>query len=225
MVVVLKIIGACSAISNISKISHLPILENTIYREGDMQKKLLKQLSIFLGVFFLIFITITTPVQSYAKEKNVTDSISSHDKKNIKKLAKCFSTPCGYDLTERGMVEGETIGYKFSKASTRQHIIKLSWEEIEDQNISKNELSKRLFGVSTPNIKLLIGQWGSSGPIIKIKYIYKISSYKYKIKTNLVWYDPIENTKTKVGEVDFTLKKKQNTYYGYIVKSLNITKT
>lgn len=191
-----------------------------------MQNKLLKRLSKFWIALFLMFVTITAiPVRSYAKTKDVTNSISSQDKKSIKKLVKCFATPCGYDLAERSMVEGETTGYKFSKASTRRHVLNLSFDEIYVRKVNENELSKRLFGVDTSNINLLMGQWGSSCPIIKAKNIFKLSSSKYKVKTNLVWYDQEKNTYTKVGEVDFTLKKKPNTYYGYIVKSLKITKT
>jgi len=121
------------------------------------------------------------------------------------------------------MVQGQETGYKFSNANARRHILNLSYEEIWKTN--KITVSKRLFGVSTSNINLKIGQWGCSWPIIKVRNIYKITSNKYKIKTNLVWYDEQQDTYTKVGEVNFSLKKKSNTYYGYIVKSLKIIKT
>ena len=72
---------------------------------------------------------------------------------------------------------------------------------------------------------MVIGNWGLSWPVIRLKYIGRLSSNKYKIKTNLVWHDAEHDTNTKAGEVDFIIKKKPNSYYGYVVKSLKIIKT
>ena len=123
------------------------------------------------------------------------------------------------------MIQGEERGYKFSNASARQHILNLAYEEIYDQKIDEYELSKRLFGVKTSNVNPLIGNWGLSWPVIRLKYIDRLSSNKYKIKTSLVWHDAEHDTNTKAGEVVFTIKKKPNSYYGYVVKSLKIIKT
>ena len=124
-----------------------------------MYNKKIKCMLFILTITCLIFYTINgTSIQSYAKTKDITYSISSQDKNNVKKLTKCFSTPCGYDLTEQ-MIQGEERGYKFSNASARQHILNLAYEEIYDQKIDEYELSKRLFGVKTSNVNPLIGNW------------------------------------------------------------------
>ena len=121
------------------------------------------------------------------------------------------------------MIQGEETGYKFSNASERRHILNLNYDKIYETG--KDIFSKRLFGVETSNITPKIGQWGTSYPVIKVKSIYKSSTGKYKINTNLVWHNSEYETNTKVGEVDFIIKKKPNSYYGYVVKSLKIIKT
>lgn len=179
-----------------------------------MQNKISKQILSFLIVLCFILCTINiNSICSHARTKNVTNSISTQNKKSIKKLTKCFSTPCGYDLTER-MIQGEETGYMFTNANARRHILNLSYDEIYKTN--KTVISKRLFWRDTSNIEPTIGQWGLSYPLIKVKHIYKLSANKYKVKTNLVWCDTEYDTYTKVREVDFSLKKKANSYYGYI---------
>lgn len=160
-------------------------------------------------------------IKTYSKVKDVTNTISG--KNDIKELVQCFNTPCGYDLTQL-MKKGRTKKYSFSKASDRRNILNLCYEEIYNQGVGERATSIRLFGKTTSNIDLLIGDWGCAWPEIKIKKIYKTSSYNYKIVANINWFEEEKNASKKIGSLRLYLKKDSNSYYGYIVKSMKLKK-
>lgn len=187
--------------------------------EKCYNNKLLYKLILAFFVFIcIIFFRITV----HAEQKEVTNSISG--KKDIEELVQIFTTPCGYNLTEL-MKKGRSKNFDFSKTSDRRKILNLCYEEIYDKAINEYTLSMRMFDKNTSNIDLLIGDWGSSGPQIKIIKIYKISSNKYKVLSKINWYDSANISSKKIGTMRLYLTKNADSYYGYIVKSMKLKKT
>lgn len=189
-----------------------------------MKKKLLIKKSFYKLLILLLFTIciLETRIDISAKQKDVTNSVAN--KKDIEELVQIFNTPCGYTLNEL-MKKGRTKNFDFSKTSDRRKILNLCYEEIYDKTISKYTLSMRMFDKNTTGVHLLVGEWGSSGPQINIKNIYKISSNNLKVVASVNWYNSVNDSSKKIGAVRIYLKKNENTYYGYIVESMKLEKT
>lgn len=87
----------------------------------------------------------------------------------------------------------KTQKFDFSIAADRRKILNLCFEEIYNHSLSEYTLSMRMFDKNTTGINLFIGEWGISGPQIKIKNIYKISPKKYKVIAIVNWYNSENN--------------------------------
>ena len=160
-----------------------------------------------------------TEIQASTKSiKNVTKSVSG--KKKIQALARCFETPCGYDLIYK-MKVGKTKKYDFSKASARRYITNMCSSYFP--KISANTVSKRLFGKSTSKLEAFVGDWGMAWPEIKIKKIYRLSTGTYRVDAHVLWHVQDVRRYT-VGTLKIYLRKKSHSHYGYIATSMTIKK-
>lgn len=129
------------------------------------------------------------------------------------------------------MYSGQTRTFDFSKVSTRRYFIKhyaLSRQlNYFLPNISANEVSKRYFGVGTSKVKLIEGEIGDSHPSIgygEYANLYKNGS-KYISEFGFYEIDDNNNYSFDVtGTVTIIMKKKVNSYYGWVVKSIRLTR-
>ncbi len=183
------------------------------------EKLLNKIICAFVIICCCIIPVINADFRVQAKIKDVTNTVSG--KNDIKELTQILATPCGYDLTQL-MKKGRTKKYDFSKESDRRNILNLCYDEI--YSLGERVVSIRMFGENTNDIELLVGDWGTAGPEIIIKKIYKSNSNKYKVVANVNWYNTDDNSSKKIGSLRLYLKKDPNSYYGYIVQSMKLQK-
>ncbi len=185
----------------------------------------------FFSLLLIVCITVTGfnvgKLETYASAKDVTNSAFS--RYGVRNLVKCFSTFCGAELTYH-MKVGQKKKYDFSKESIRRHTLNHCYKELYGElnaGSSANKLSKQIFGKGTSKIKFTIGDLGDGEyPEFKIQKIYKLSSQKYKINFNVIQFPPYVQAKyRKTGELSMVLKKKQDSLYGYIVKSMTLRRT
>lgn len=175
-------------------------------------------------LIFSLLSTIFFSATPLANAKDVTNTISGKTK--IVKLCKEFTNFAGYQQAYV-MTKGETSVYAFTKADLRRKMLQYYQSSTPASAKKLKQASKDLFGVPTSKLMdQIVGDWGTSGPEIKVTKIEKTSKKKYKVKANLYWVDFMtsDHVRTKNAKLTFQIQKSNASKYGYIIKKLTIEK-
>lgn len=173
-----------------------------------------------LAVMGILSMSACLTVPAAAATRNVTDQVSAKTMNNVKKLTRRTTTYAEYQISYK-LKYGQTKQLDFSKTSARKQLIRISY--MDSYGKSQSSISKDLFGRSTPKVKPVIGEWGEDGPVLKNYRIYKKSNSTYTVKANVFMVGG--NMNEKDGNVNYTLKKKQGSRYGFVMKKMAVTRT
>lgn len=161
----------------------------------------------------------------YTPQDVLAKGLSSIEKSSIESLVR-GTLDCSSSMIFEDVNYGEKKTLDFSKASARRKLLSLNAEAYNYPQ--KTSLS--LFGKKTPNAKGLGGDWGTGHPVYRhYKYIKgKKNTYKVKVE-NWFFSESLDDTESdeieKIGITTITLKKKQSSMYGYILKSMMVKRT
>lgn len=198
--------------------------------------KTIKKLEILLltfviGLTSIIILPQKTAAKTYNPHKDIWDSLDGDDEFNIIDLIDNNVFALGFDHYLEHMKSGQSANFNFSKVAKRRYILK--WIGINgmpgDNTESVSELSQWLFGVKTSNVQRIDGDVGDTYPSIgmwdRMTGLYQVGKNKYKYtKTIYMCNADIGMSDDTLGFVEYTLKKKPKSHYGWIVTKAKVTK-
>lgn len=191
-------------------------------------KKIRHILTIII-VFSMAGIMCGVNLNSDFVQAKQSKKVTLKEQKNITKLCKNFETFLGLQLLE------EDPDLKIKVGKTEEWLFQ-KWDK-EDLTYKYNMIvplwymgikkaPQKVFGIDGWEVHKEVGDWGEQCPYIALKKITKVSSNKYYAKFDICWkFSGPFVKKEKNGEAKFLLKKKSNSYYGFIVKKVKIKKT
>lgn len=152
--------------------------------------------------------------------------VSAKEKKSIKKICQEFTTFLGLQLIDENedtkIPVGKSTTWKFQDWGKENLKYKYNMTAALCYMEGRTP-AKRVFGIKAFYTTPVTGDWGSAGPNLAVKSMTKKSSARYTANGDVMWVSEVDASK-KLGTVTFTLKKKKNTYYGFVVKSVKIKK-
>lgn len=190
-------------------------------------------LVLFIGVTSIIILPQRISAKAYNPDKDIWDNLEGDDSLNLIDLIDNNVFALGFaSYALDHLKSNQAVTFDFSKVSKRRYILK--WIGIsgmpEDNTQSVSQLSKWLFGVNTSNVPRIDGEVGGSYPSIgmwdRLNGLYQVGKNKYKYTKTLYMIneEPGEGSDT-IGFVEYTLKKKPGSHYGWIVKKAKVTKS
>ena len=183
--------------------------------------------AVALGIALSQTVSAVEVMQASQMELMSSDDVTEDEVKSIKKSSKNFGTFAGADLIgvegRKKLAKGKSRTYKFQdwdeEDTTYSSVMKKALEMVyikDDDN--------KLFDVDY-DVEDFEGDWGMSYQAIAFKKVKMISEDKYKATCEVKWNDNFNGKKWKIGTATFTFKKKDEAYYGFVLKSVTIKKT
>ena len=198
-------------------------------------KNLTKKFIVLLLVMVLGSTSITTmqpPIQTYGQMKDITGQLSDKEIDGlITMLQSDLFSVAFSEYIYNNMYTGQSVKFDFSKNSKRKYILKYlgvydrGYKELGGG--SPNTISKRLFGAGTSGIKVVIGEVGDLYPAIgygERLYVYKESNNKITVGFSIYTIEDGYAGSDTIGFVDYTIKRKPGSKYGWIIKSAIVEK-
>lgn len=198
-----------------------------------MKKWRLLLLIIIIGITSIIILPQRISAKAYSPNKDIWDDLEGDDSLNLVHLINNNVFALGFArYADDHLRSDQVMTFDFSKVSKRRYILK--WIGISgmpgDNTQSVSELSKWLFGVNTSNVPRIDGEVGGSYPSIgmwdRLNGLYQVGKNKYKYtKTLYMINEESGDSPDTLGFVEYTLKKKPGSHYGWIVKKAKVTKS
>ncbi|MCI8820889.1 MAG: hypothetical protein HFK02_05780 [Clostridia bacterium] len=130
--------------------------------------------------------------------------ISAKNRRSIQKICGYFSDYLGYSVGRQKA--GKSVSLNFNKQKNRKKVLGFMPDLLFAWGLE--DAAEFVFGKKASGaIKVYHVDWGENKNIIKIKNIEAKRGKKYEAKFDLIYYDSLNNVKTKFANGVFYLKK------------------